>query len=279
MAPSNASTKKLAKVAKSTKGTTLRERSDRTFPMAIIAIIVVGTLLVFYGRNQRVSAQGTPPKLTDHFHVAYGIYNCDTFVVPATDRHDDKVGIHTHDDGIIHIHPRSSAAAGERSTLSHFLDEVDIAIKSGKLTLADGTVLESGKSTCADGQVGTLAAAVWKNADDTTEAPTIVKSDIPGIRFANDRMAITIAFVPEDKVAEIPRPESIPQLDQLTDVVGASTTAPSATASTEIGATTSTLGGETTTTVAGATTTTSAVTATTAAGATATTAVVATTTR
>ncbi len=267
MAPSNASTKKLAKVAKSTKGTSLRERSDRTFPMAIAAIVVVGSLLVFYGRSQRVAAQDTPPKLNDHFHAAYGIYNCDTFLAPASDRNNDKVGIHTHDDGIIHIHPRSSIAAGERATLSHFFEEVDIESDPGKLTLADGTVLESGKTTCADGQVGQLVAAVWASADDPDAAPEIVRGDLGDIRFKNDRMAITIAFVPEDKISEIPRPESIPGLDSLTDVPGATVPPVQTETSTSIvtGETTTTAAGETTTTAAGATTTTAAATTTSAA--------------
>jgi hypothetical protein len=45
------------------------------------------------------------------------------------------------------------------------------------------------------------------------------------LRFDQDRLAVTIAVAPAG--AEIPRPESVPQLDQLTDVIAApSTTTP-----------------------------------------------------
>ena len=79
----------------------------------------------------------------------------------------------------------------------------------------------SGKTTCPNGEVGTLALVSWANADDPDAAPTVITKDIAGTRFVNDRMAMTLAFVPEAAIAEVPRPESIPNLDNLSDVPGA----------------------------------------------------------
>jgi hypothetical protein len=104
----------------------------------------------------------------------------------------------------------------------------------------------------------------WNNANDDAEPPEVVREDIGGARFVNDRMAMTLAFVPESKIGEIPRPDSIPQLDQLTDIEpipGATTTVADATGTTvdatgtttEAGGTASTLTGEPSTTVAGST--------------------------
>ena len=70
-------------------------------------------------------------------------------------------------------------------------------------------------------------------------------------------MAITIAFLPEGD--EIPAPESIPELDNLSDVPGATTTTvegDGSTTTTEPGAsTTSTSTGDSTTSTTAATTT------------------------
>lgn len=226
MAPSNSSTKKLAKVARSGKKRTIRESSDRTYPLAIGAIVVVGCLMVFWGRSVRVEAQSVQPKLSDHWHAAYGTYTCDAFAAPPADAGADKLGIHTHQDGVIHIHPFSSAAAGERADIGKFFDMVGMKVTDGKLVMADGTTYESGVTTCPDGQTGKLVLVAWPNADDPAAAPKVITKDIASTQFANDRMAFTLAFVPEDKVADIPRPESIPNLDNLSDVQGSTPSVP-----------------------------------------------------
>jgi hypothetical protein len=258
MAPSSSSTKKLAKVARSSKGSSIRERQSRGFPLTIAGIVLIGSLLVFYGRTQRVDAQDEPPRLggRDHWHAAIGVYTCDAFQAPMSDKEGDKVGIHTHDDGIIHIHPSSSLAAGERARIGRFFDEVGIEVSGGRLTLPNKTVFQSGETTCPNGKVGKLVLAEWPNADDSAAAPRLITSDIDGARFINDRMAFTLAFVPEDEFPTIPRPESIPNLDQLSDVPGSvpPTTAPAVDGS----STTAPADGSSTTAPADSTTTTAA---------------------
>ena len=59
----------------------------------------------------------TPPVANqDHWHAAYGVYLCDDFAPPITDERDPK-GIHTHGDGIIHIHPFVRSSPGKNATL------------------------------------------------------------------------------------------------------------------------------------------------------------------
>jgi len=261
MAPSNSSTKKLAKVARSGKKRTIRESSDRTYPLAVAAIVVVGSLMVFWGRSVRVEAQNIEPKLSDHWHAAYGTYLCDNFAPPPADAGPDKTGIHSHQDGIIHIHPFSSAAAGEKATIGKFYETVGMQVSDGKLVTADGSVYESGTTTCPDGQVGKLVLVEWQSADDPAATPKVITKDIADTRFVNDRMVFTLAFVPEDKIADIPKPESIPNLDNLSDVQGSQSTVatlPGDGSSTTVadGSTpTTTAEGATSTTTAGATTT------------------------
>jgi hypothetical protein len=227
MAPSNSSTKKLAKVARSGKKRTIRESSDRTYPLAILAVVLVGSMAVFWGRTVRVSAQEVEPRLQDHWHAAYGLYLCDSFASSPSDAGPDRTGIHSHEDGVIHIHPFTSAATGERATLERFFETVGLDVSDKQVVGPDGKTYESGKTTCGDGgETGKLVLAVWDSADDAAAAPRLVEKDIVKTRFVNDRMAFTLAFVPESKIADIPRPESVPNLDNLSDVPGADAPAP-----------------------------------------------------
>src|SRR4051812_17381876 len=43
------------------------------------------------------------------------------FLAPFTDATQDALGIHTHGDGLIHIHPFTDSAAGRKATLGIFL--------------------------------------------------------------------------------------------------------------------------------------------------------------
>lgn len=262
MAPSSNSTKKLAKVARSGKTRSIRESSDRTYPLAIAAIVIVGSLLVFWGRAQRSSAQEVLPTLNDHWHAAYGVYLCDAFAPNPEDAGPDELGIHTHQDGIMHVHPFSSAAAGKKATLDKFWDMVGMEVSDTKIVTPQGQTYESGKTTCPSGEVGVVALVKWQSADDANAQPQVIRKDIGGARYENDRMAFTLAFVPEAKLAEVPKPESIPNLDNLSDVQTTGSTAatvPGATASTVAGDTTaSTVAGATATTDGPASTTTAA---------------------
>ncbi|HEV7758099.1 MAG TPA: hypothetical protein VGO78_03885, partial [Acidimicrobiales bacterium] len=68
-------------------------------------------------------------------------------------------GIHTHGDGVIHIHPFSAEAAGENATLRVFLDSADIELTDDALTVGGETYTE-GDDTC-DGREGRLEVVRW----------------------------------------------------------------------------------------------------------------------
>jgi hypothetical protein len=271
MPPSN-STRRVARAARSSGKRVSSNRAGRslTFPIAVGLIILVGIVVVVAGRERRVDAATIRPQIGDHWHTAYGIYTCDNFIAPLTDTLEDTKGIHTHGDGVIHVHPFSSAAAGKKATLSQFFEMVNVQVSNDKVVLPSGETWENGK-TCPNGKAGKWVLAKWKSADDQTTPPQIVTSDFGGVRLDGDRMAMTLAFVPDDEVANIPRPASVPTLDSLSDVGAgqgaATTTVPGAAASTDStapGSATTAAGGTpaTETTVPGAAPTT----ATTAAG-------------
>jgi hypothetical protein len=265
MAPSN-STRKVAKAARSASGrraAAARGNRSLTFPISLGVIILVGVLLVFVGRDRRVDAAQVSPRLGDHWHAAYGVYLCDQFIPGLVDRRGDVRGVHTHEDGIVHIHPSSSTAAGERSNLGDFFYEVRLEVSDDRIVLPGGEVWENGRD--CGGQPGRVVLARWNSADDTAAPAEFITSDIGDVRFTQDRMAFTLAFVPEDRFGEIPRPTSIPTLDNLSDLAPG-TPQPGATVPAD--ATGSTVAGSTDETGAdGSSSTTAGVTTTAAAGA------------
>ena len=148
VAPSSSSTKKAAKLAKSGQGQegsipgrndVPAHRRDRGGPRP---------------RPRRVrpcragpAADASAPTIDDHWHMAYGFYLCDTWVQltgnkedPAAPGYDEfaRTGIHSHDDGVVHWHPFTSASVGKRAKLSVFLDVYGVELTDDKLDVPRG---------------------------------------------------------------------------------------------------------------------------------------------
>jgi hypothetical protein len=249
------SAKKVARAARAGGGKRTGQRRNLGFPLIIGAVIVIGVALIAYAATERRAV--AEPLTTDHWHAAYNVDICGT-VQPADNdlNGQDLLGIHTHGDNVIHIHPFLDSAAGTNATLGKFFETIGMQVTDDKIVLPDGTSFEEGTDTCDD-EPGQIVVARWDSADKAAqgEKPSqIYTDDFDNIRFRNDREAYTIAFLPEG--ADIPAPNSIATLDQLTDVVGA----PTASTTTLPGAETTVPGATTTaptdTTVPGVPTTT-----------------------
>jgi hypothetical protein len=168
--------------------------------------------------------QTRPRARQDHWHVAFDVYLCDHVVDPLTDKGPDRNGVHTHGEGIIHIHPFTSAAAGERATFGLFADQVGLRITPNSIRLPDGTTRANGDD--CNGRPGHWVMKEWV-VDQPGAPPETSTTDFDLHRFRGDRHALTLAFVADD--ADVPQPESIPLLDQLSDVPRSTTTRRSAT--------------------------------------------------
>jgi hypothetical protein len=206
------SSKKVARAARA-GGPVKSNQRKIAFPAAIATILIVGVGLIFVARQGFTDAAAEAPTTADHWHAAYGIYVCDTFLPPLTDAKEDLTGIHTHGDGLIHIHPFSGAHAGKNATLAKWGEVVGISFGSSSFTLTGGTEYENGYD--CNGEPATVSVYKWP-ADDPEAAPEIFESDIGKVRLDTNRAAYTIAVVPEG--TEVPRPDSIPTLDQLDPV-------------------------------------------------------------
>jgi hypothetical protein len=244
------SAKKVARAARAGGRRRPGQRRQLGFPLTIVTIIVAGLALVWYARDTREASAAPRPE--DHWHAAYGVYICDAFQAPMTDALQDPVGIHTHQDGVIHIHPFVSASSGANARMRHFFDDTALEVTDERITLPDGTTYEEGQDEC-DGKSANVRVLRWTNAADALDEKDpseVITENFDDIRFRRDREAFTIAFVPSDLATdEIPHPESIPTLDNLSDVAPAEGGA--TTSSTEPQSSSSTVVGDTGTTAPG----------------------------
>ena len=246
MAPSSSSTKRAAKLAKSGQGKKVRFQGGTLFPMVVTIVVVLGLALIVYSRQSRpsVDASGAPLQ-SDHWHHAYGFYLCDTWFKlegnaeqPGTDNYTQyaRTGIHSHDDGLIHWHPFSSASVGSNATLGVFLDTYDVKLTNDKLTFPetqraaletqlagqepprdDVLVWEDGDKCTVDGseKSGALKVVVWNNFTDTDNGTTYI-ADFDNIRLDRDQMVVAIAFVPDG--TDVTMPPWAPDLPSLGEV-------------------------------------------------------------
>ena len=186
-----------ARAAASSRGAS--ERRELGFPLTVAVVVILGLVLVFAARSSR-DAKAAPRVGADHWHAAYAIYDCDT-VLSAFQSELDPDGIHSHQDGVIHIHPFNSASAGESAQMNVFLEAMGATVTEDRIT-GPGIELQAG-SDC-NGEPTVIRVARFDAADISAGPVEIYDRDFGSIRFLENLEAFTIARVPEG--AEIPPP-------------------------------------------------------------------------
>ena len=239
------STKKVAKVARTGGGRTVKRGGQRSifFPAFLSVVVVLGVFLVGFSRAQRQPDTSRPRIGSDHWRSAIGFDICGTFARNVPDNGEDPLGIHTHGDGVVHTHPFSSQAAGKNATLDVWLDTVGVRLTDNELRLPNQEAKRNGER-CETGP-GVLQMKVWESRSPT-DPGRVITSDFGDLKLGDNQL-ITVAFLPEG--AEIPKPPTEVELDRLTDVgtpaptttvVPTSTSTPATTsAPTTVGPTTS----------------------------------------
>ena len=182
----------------------------------IVAALAAAVVLGGCGDD---SSSGPGPDVGDHWHVAYAMEVCGEVQEPPQDRGADALGIHTHGDGLIHIHPFVGEGTGANANLGAFLDQI------GAQVSADGIELAGESFPVADGCDGedaVVRVAQWDSALDAANgAPPdrIVDPDVDDIVLEPDLGAITVSLGPED--APISSPPSSNQICALAAADGA----------------------------------------------------------
>jgi hypothetical protein len=259
------SSKKIQRVQRAGTKKVAGQRRPLGFPLACAAIIVVGSVGVWLARDSKVNVADAAPVINqDHWHYAFGFYQCDSYpdnLQKPSDATPDVLGIHSHGDGLIHIHPFSTSTAGNRATLGPWLDQEGITMTEDELTFPQsmgGDTFKNGDTCTIDGkkQEAQLKVFVWPPQASEKVKPTIYTDDFRNIRFTQDQGILTIAFVPKG-TKKVPLP---PAIEALKDPLAAEqgTPEPAASATTVLPAGSSTTAPSPTTTAPSSPTTTAA---------------------
>jgi len=172
------------------------------FPMAMAAIMIIGTALVAFSWTAR-EVEALSPTFGDHWHHAFGIWDCTTesWAPNLQDPQTSNSGIHTHGDGVIHNHPQSSLATGTGATLERFFESVREDLSDDAVTFTDGTAISEDGAQC-EGESAVLHAARF--APGANEPIEVITEDIASMRLLNDGEGYVVALVPEG--SDIPAP-------------------------------------------------------------------------
>jgi hypothetical protein len=214
------STKKVAKVARTGGGRTVKRGGQRSifFPTLLTVVTILGVFLVGFSRAQRQPDTSRPRIGADHWHSAIAFNVCGAFQPNVPDNGQDPLGIHSHGDGVVHTHPFSGQSAGNNARLRVWLDTVGVKLTDNELRLPGQDAKKNG-DRCESGPA-TLQMKVWESRAPG-DTGRVVTSDFGDLRLGDNQL-ITVAFLPEG--AEIPKPPTEAELDRLTDVGTPATT-------------------------------------------------------
>jgi hypothetical protein len=216
----------------------------------LAAIVVLGIVGVVLVRSDSGSA-GVAPQPGDpttgapgdHWHAALGANVCGDWIAPpatfetAAGNPNVRVGIHTHGDGFIHIHPFTKSEGGDNATFGKFLSYGGWSASGDALSLwaaptgSQTTAWKNG-DTCPKGTPFAGKKGVVKFSVDCVE-----QSGNPSDIKLKDGEVLAVAFVPKsEKIGVPPNATAAPANDGGTTKApaakGCSTAGPGATSAT-----------------------------------------------
>lgn len=216
------SAKKVARLAQKGKGRKVRFQGGTLFPALVVGVSLIGLALIVYSRAS-IPDRNVAPTVEDHWHASYGFYICDEWLPDLQGNKEEldrsgflandefrRTGIHSHDDGVMHWHPYTSAATGRNARLGVFLNVYGVKLTDTKLTMpADqgGGVYEEGVTKCIDkdgNEVdGQLVVYAYESYNTPNDFATYI-TNFDGIRLKQDAMAFTVVFAPAGEQPGLP---------------------------------------------------------------------------
>lgn len=203
------SSKKIARAARAGGRVSSGQPRGLLFPGVLSLVVLLGLVLVVYARQDRLDDDlGGVPQIGDHIHQAFGIYVCDEWTVDIPE-FESPVGIHTHGDGVLHVHPFSQLGVGANATLARFFEDaksdggLDLELSDSSITYL-GETFEEGDASCDGVEDPVWRMAYWSDVQDAESQPEITTGDFGGQRLTENGAGITLYYGADD--AEIPKP-------------------------------------------------------------------------
>jgi len=201
-------------------------------------VVIVGIALIVYARSTAPGAVGpflpdsSGTKKNTHWHAALGVYDCDHWMSdgskpgawnwPASNTQGNPsqasntnvyAGMHSHDDGVIHMEPVVSADAGRNATVGRYFEEGGWKLSATGYSFL-GTTVKNGDK-CGTG-TGTLQWELGKwngNTAANAKQKYTMQAGNPAKYKLLESDIVVIAFLPQGKsLASIGDPPSVPNL-------------------------------------------------------------------
>jgi hypothetical protein len=183
--------------------------------VGIVALVAVGVGLVVVSRSENQAEANERPRVAsgdepgDHWHAALGVNVCGEWLSNAPEFHNRadsgnvQAGIHSHGDGLIHIHPFTANEAGENATVGTYFEFGGWSVSEDSFEVWEGNEQTSGD------ECGNKEATVrWSvNGKEKT-------GNLADYR-PQDQDVIALALLPEGK--KIGRPPSAANVEQPVD--------------------------------------------------------------
>lgn len=225
-----------------------RARSSTPLIVTVIVVLVVfgvGIGLTLRQRSANASVApraATATKAGDHWHAYLGVNVCGTWIdnAPEFTRYANsssqaEPGIHSHGDGLMHIHPFIAGEAGKNATVSKFFSNGGWKLSSTSMTLWDGQTHKNGDECPAGSNYDALRAAADPSSTTSTTGPAAptaaepafltwtvngkVQTGNPAAYRPKDRDIIAIGFLPKGVPLPTP-PNAAKALANISDVPG-----------------------------------------------------------
>jgi hypothetical protein len=176
-------------------------------PGTLVFALVIAVFVLGGGAIALMSASGGDggPAIGDHWHAALGVDICGEFLANAPSFEaragtQERAGLHSHGDGLMHIHPFAEDEAGGAATVGRFFEYGGGVLSEDHIVAWDDTDVTSGES-CPDGRAATVRWMV--NGEEQSGNPADYRPD--------DGDSITVAFLPEgDAIPEPPSKATLP---------------------------------------------------------------------
>lgn len=178
------------------------------FTIVIVAIVALGGVGIALSRGGGDSGGDKPPGLNDHWHTAFAVNICGS-LQPNLPQPARLLGLHTHNDGLMHVEPFVTGSIldrGDNANLARFAEgNPGFKVSSTEIQMPGGQMYKNGDK-CDGKDPGRIIFRQWANAAATEFKDYTNPKDVKAL----DGAALTIAFVPEG--AELAKPTSIPNL-------------------------------------------------------------------
>jgi hypothetical protein len=143
-----------------------RRSGSMVWTVTTVVIVVVGVLLVVLSYADRHNTADAAPRIGDHWHAFLGVDVCGTWLPnapafePRANEPSLRAGLHSHGDGLMHIHPFSSDEAGTKATVGRFITYGGWNLADSSFKLWDSQDHKNGQK-CGTGANAKPAEVQW----------------------------------------------------------------------------------------------------------------------